>query len=264
MAQILFPIGRLIGGSVEKLHPRTEADGKTPKMDRDGKPMMAVNFGVAIPKGSETHWSQTAWGAEMFNIAKAAYPVLHQTPTFAWKVVDGDSAVPNKNGKLPRNQTGYAGNWVLWFSQGWAPKICSADGAIELPSGSIVPGYYVQVLGEVASNGAQPPNTPGLYMNPIAVALAGEGEKIVIDVDTTTVGFGGTLPPGAKPVQPAVSGFGTSIAPVSPPAPIVPNAAFMTPPPVRVMTAKANGATYEQMLAAGWNDDLLRQHGMMQ
>jgi hypothetical protein len=32
---------------------------------------------------------------------------------------------------------------------------------------------------------------------------------------------------------------------------------------VRALTAKANGATYEQLIGAGWNDDLLRQHGMM-
>ena len=44
MTQILLPIGRMIGGSVDKLHPRVEKDGKTPKLDRDGKPMMQINF----------------------------------------------------------------------------------------------------------------------------------------------------------------------------------------------------------------------------
>jgi hypothetical protein len=29
------------------------------------------------------------------------------------------------------------------------------------------------------------------------------------------------------------------------------------------MTAKAQGMTYEQMVAAGWNDALLVQHGYM-
>jgi hypothetical protein len=29
------------------------------------------------------------------------------------------------------------------------------------------------------------------------------------------------------------------------------------------MTAAAQGATYDQLIKAGWNDDLLRQHGMM-
>jgi hypothetical protein len=29
------------------------------------------------------------------------------------------------------------------------------------------------------------------------------------------------------------------------------------------MTAAANGATYEQLIAAGWNDALLIQNGLM-
>ena len=29
------------------------------------------------------------------------------------------------------------------------------------------------------------------------------------------------------------------------------------------MTEKAGGATYEAMIAAGWSDELLIQHGMM-
>jgi hypothetical protein len=29
------------------------------------------------------------------------------------------------------------------------------------------------------------------------------------------------------------------------------------------MTAKAAGSTYESLIAVGWNDELLIQHGMM-
>ena len=279
MAQILLPIGRMIGGSVDKLHPRTESDGKTPKLDRDQKPMMQINFGVAVPKQpGHTHWSQTTWGAQIAEIAKAAYPVLYQTPTFAWKIVDGDSAVPNKSGKKPVDQTGYAGHWVIWFSQGWAPKLVNADGTVELPTGAIVAGYYVQVLAEAAPNGAQPPNTPGIYMNPVAVALAGEGDKIVTDVDTTTVGFGGALPAGARPVQPVVAVFGAPAAfpapgaAASPIVPVKPSAAFMQVPvvpgappaaPAHIMTPKANGVAYEAFVTNGWTDETLRSNGYM-
>jgi len=35
------------------------------------------------------------------------------------------------------------------------------------------------------------------------------------------------------------------------------------PPPMRRMTAAANGATYDAMIAQGWTDALLIQHGMM-
>ena len=272
MSQILFPIGRLIGGSVHKLNPRTEQDGKTPKKDVSGNTLMVINFGVAIPKAGETHWSQTAWGNQIFQIGKAAFPAMHVAPSFAWKIVDGDSTIPNKNGKLPVNQTGYKGNWVIWFSQGWAPKLVNSDGTVELPGDQFVPGYYVQVLGEVTGNGATPTNTAGVYINPVAVALAGQGEKIVVDVDTTTVGFGGALPAGASPVQPVVAGFPAPASHAAP-APITPNAAFMAPPgapstpsppaaPAKPqMTAKANGATYEQFVGNGWTDQMMREQG---
>jgi hypothetical protein len=51
-----------------------------------------------------------------------------------------------------------------------------------------------------------------------------------------------------------------------------PPAAYAPPPPVpaappaavaRIMTAAANGSSYEAMITAGWTDALLLQHGMM-
>jgi hypothetical protein len=288
MALILFPVGRFIGGSLKDLHGRTETDGKTPKLGADGKQMMACNFGVAIPKTpGHTHWSQTPWGTEMLNIAKAAEPVLHQSAAYAWKVIDGDDTRPNKNGKVPATQEGYAGNWILWFSQGWLPKQCNADGSVELQPGTILPGQYVQVQADVAPNGAKPPNTPGLYLNPKAVALVADGPRITTEsVDTTKCGFGqAPLPPGALPLQPAVAGFpGAAVVPDAPfqqmgagapvaPVPVVPNAGFMMPPPPAppappapvgpVMTAAANGASYAQYKAAGWSDEQMRAGGLL-
>ncbi|MFA6064047.1 MAG: hypothetical protein WC736_15770 [Gallionella sp.] len=263
MTDIVFPIGRFIGGSLKDLHARTEQDGKTPVLGTDGKPMMACNFGIAIPK-TQADWRNEVWGKVMFEIAKAAEPILHQSPSFAYKIVNGDDTLPNKNGKVPSQQEGYAGHWVLWFSQGWLPKLCSADGSVELQPGSIVPGQYVQVLGDISSNGAKPPKTPGLYLNPKAVALAADGPRITTnDIDTTKVGFGGALPAGAQPLKPAEAAF------AAPAVPVTPNAAFMAPPAPPavpagpVMTAKANGASYQQMIEAGWNDALLKQHGMI-
>jgi hypothetical protein len=44
-----------------------------------------------------------------------------------------------------------------------------------------------------------------------------------------------------------------------------PPAAVVAPPaaPARQMTAKAGGATYEQLIANNWTDQLLVQHGLM-
>jgi len=266
----MFPIGRFIGGSLKDLHARTEQDGKTPKLGADNKPMMACNFGVAIPK-TKADWRDEDWGKVMFEIGKAAEPVLHQAASFAWKIINGDDHLPNKNGKVPSQQEGYAGHWVLWFSQGWLPKLVNSDGTVELQPGAIMPGQYIQVLGNVTSNGAKPPQTPGLYLNPKAVALAADGPRIVSnDIDTTKVGFGGgALPAGAQPLKPAESAFALP-PPAAPLVPVVPNAAFMAPPPPPappagpVMTAKANGASFRQMIDAGWTPELLKQHGMVE
>ncbi len=295
---ILFPPGRMIGGNLDKLFPRTESNG-TPKIGKDGQPEMQCNVGYAIPKGPEQHWSQTPWGAEIYKVGAAAHPNLVQSPAFSWKVTDGDSTLPNKRGKRPCDQTGYPGHWIIWFSQGWLPKRVNADGTVELPEGAIVPGYYIQVFGSVAGNKLVPNGTPGVYLNPIAVALVGEGDKIATDVDTTSVGFGqAPPPPGARPVTAAAPHFAPPpVAPMAPPpvAPMAPPVTappvtatpgyppggvqpapnYMQPPPVPPappvtatptgpqMTAKAAGATYEAMRAGGWTDDMLRQHGYM-
>jgi hypothetical protein len=276
MTDIVFPIGRMIGGSLKEMHQRKDNNGK-PVVDTAGSPVMVCNFGVAIPKTQADWRNEPGWGQTMFGIAKAAEPVLHQSPSFAYKIVNGDDTLPNKNGKIPNQQEGYAGHWILWFSQGWLPKLCSADGSVELQPGSIMPGQYIQVLGDVSSNGAKPPQTPGLYLNPKAVALAADGPRIVSnDVDTTKVGFGGALPAGAQPLKPAEAAFapppaGTAPAPSA--TVVTPSSSFMAPPSVPAappavpagpqMTAKAGGATYESFIAGGWTPDQMRAHGYL-
>jgi len=55
-------------------------------------------------------------------------------------------------------------------------------------------------------------------------------------------------------------GYAAAAAPPAPPP------APPAPPPVRtgpILTAKANGATYEQLIAAGWTDATLIQNGLM-
>lgn len=73
---------------------------------------------------------------------------------------------------------------------------------------------------------------------------------------------GSPAPPASPQYAPPATGFPTSPAAPPPPAPIAP--AAPPPPSGPVMLPAANGATYEQMIAAGWTDDTLRQHGMMQ
>lgn len=282
MPDILFPPGRMVGGNLDKLFPVMDKKTNQQRIGKDNLPMFDCAVACAIPK-TQARWQdefydhptlgRIAWGALVYQTGAAAHPDTILSPAFSWKITDGDSVIPNKKGKKPCDQTGYPGNWVLWFSQGWLPKRVNGDGLVELPVGSIVPGYYIQVFGSVAGNKMVPDGTPGVYLNPIAVALVGEGERLTVDVDTTKCGFGAApLPAGAKPVTAAAPQFAAPAPhPVAAATPttVVPNAAILNvapPPPaapVHQMTALAAGATYEQFVAQNWTDDMLRQHGYM-
>lgn len=270
MTKILFPVGRMVGGSLYKSQPRTDNLGK-PKLAADGSPLTAFNFGVALEKKGEAHWSQTPWGAQIKQIGEAAFGEQTKAPSFAWKIVDGDSTIPNKKNKRPVDQEGYPGHWVLWYSQGWAPKICNADGSRELTEpDSIVPGYFMQVYAAVTDNGAKNPS-PGVYLNPEAVALAGYGPRIEGQgVDTTSVGFGGGAAPAgmsSTPVGTMSAPSPTNSAPPAPgalPKPPTPNAAFLAPPPKMLTPAGvAAGGTYDDFVKAGWNDQQMKDAGYL-
>ena len=287
MAQILLPVGRLIGGSVHKLQEQKDPKTKLVKIGTDGKPVANINFRVAIPK-TQVDWRNEsfmhpklgviAWGKLVHDIAKGAQPLCDQIKDFAFKIKDGDSTELDSKLKPYNQGIGRAGNWIVSFTQNWAPKMVTADGVNELPGERFVAGYFVQVLADVKFNSSK--ESPGLYVNPVAVALAGEGEAISVDVDTTSVGFGGTaLPAGATAVAPAAEGFGGTAAPapaVTAPIIVQPNATFMQQPaspaqpaapaaPRYVMTPKAGTFTKEQYLATpGWTEAMLIEQGFMQ
>lgn len=259
MTEILFPVGRMIGGSMYKPNPKKDNFGK-PVLDKTGQPVTSFSFGVALPK-TQQDWRLESWGAQILAVGQAAYPGICNTPSFAWKIIDGDSQVPNKKNRKPCDQEGYPGNWVLWFSQSWAPKLVNANGSQELTEpNAVIAGYYVQVFGGVKSNAPSP--TPGVYLNPIAVALSGYGTPIeTSSVDTTAVGFGASPAPAGMSATPV--GMMPPVAPVAPIAPAAPNTSFLQPPSAHQMTPAANGVTYEAYVAQGWTDAMLRQHGLM-
>lgn len=297
--EILFPVGRLVGGSLYREQPAKKNKDGSVRVDANGKPISGgFAFGVAYAKNGTTHWAQTEWGQKIWAEGHAAWPGGQgNAPTFAWKVTDGDSLVPNKRGNKPAEQEGYPGHWVVWFGGQFAPQTCDASGAIKYTDGveRIKPGHFVQVFGSVASNKST--ESPGVYMNYKAVAHSGFGPEIDIgsSVDTSKVGFGAAaLPPGASavplaamPAAQAAHIAGPAAAPPVAPAPpavpgmqppptaIVPDPRIMQPavplvpaaPPAAAvahqMTAKANGATYEQFKGNGWTDDQLRQQGYM-
>ena len=284
------PVGRIVQGELWKAQPVTDPRTNQPKLGSDNLPLVQHFFALAIPKTpGHTHWAQTEWGQKIWAEGNRAHPNFAPHPTFSWKIEDGDSQVPNKKMKKNCDRVGFPGNWILKMRSGFPPKGYNADGSAALPAESFKCGYFAQVNINVAGNTG---DSPGVYLNPIMVALAGYGEEIVSGPDVSEAGFGQgvQLPPGASSVP--VGGFapppttavpvpGAYAPPGMPPAQPYPptgvptanpssppNPAFLgVPPPpaapVHVMTAKAGGATYEQLVAAGWNDAMLVQHGMM-
>ena len=307
------PIGRLIQGSVGRAQEK-DSDGK-PYLIKNGpkagQPTVKYYIGVAIPKQPNEQtmvhegvtypgWVQSDWGKQIWTVGQTAFPGIANSPTFAWKIDDGDSMVPNTKGKRNCDNPNMRGCWILHCSTSLPIKACNADGSAAIDAAQIKCGYYVQVAIMVQGNSSS--QKPGIYLNPEAVALAGVGEEIVQGMDTSSVGFGGgVLPPGATLppnllTPPPAAGIpapaypvpGTSVPPPAYPVPAAapaPNAAILgvpaapgiPVPPVAAPvappappaapagpqpTAKAAGATLAQMLAwPGWNLDSLKANG---
>ena len=292
MKNFTTPVGRFVGGSLTKPQT-TDFDGNplVYKTGADaGKPRDNYFIAIAIPKGTETHWNQTPWGADIWDAGHLAFPEGHADyPTFSWKIEDGDSVVPNPDAKGKRNcdREGYPRNWILKFSSSFPSAAYSADGSAKIESKSVKPGYFIQINGDVAGNGKR--SKAGVYLNHKMIALAAYGAEIDYGPDAADAGFGASpLPAGASAVPvaayapPPAAPAAYAPPPAAPaayaPPPAAP-AAYAPPPaapaayappapaflqvPPRVMLPPANGATYEQMIAADWTDATLVQMGMM-
>lgn len=298
---IKFPVGRILMGNLYKASDK-DADGK-PRIVKQGanagQATQQYFFAVGYPKTpGAAHWAYEPWGAIIWAVGNGAFPKIAENPSFSWKIVDGDSTVPNKKGIAPVTREGYPGHWVVSFASSYAPKVVNADGsAYLLEPNTVMPGDFVEVHATIDGNAST--QNPGVYINYNVVSFQGHsvlGRIHTTGVDPTTVGFGqGPKPagysavpigaiPGAAP-KPAAAPPPTLPGPkaaVPPPTaaavPVVPSASFlgapaavpppgaaMPPPvaaPIRTMSAKAQGNSYEQLKAQGWTDALLTEHGM--
>lgn len=233
---ITTPVGRLVQGSLYT--GKTMNDDGTPKAYKTGKnagqPRTEYYIALAIPKGAEQHWSQTAWGAEIWRIGHTAYPQAAQAADFSWKVVDGDSAQPGKlykgkPGKAPRENEGFPGHWVLKLTSSFPSNIYKhRDGGgpndfdpFDTP-GAVKLGYYIQVVVQCQPNEGQ---SPGVYLEQRMICFSAYGPEIFVGMDVSAAGFGNSaLPPGATMTPPA--GAFAGVAPG-----MAPNAPGLPPPP---------------------------------
>jgi hypothetical protein len=286
---ILFPVGRLVMGSLYKPQDRDMSGAPlTIKTGPNaGQPTVRYFFAVAIPKGGTAHWNQTEWGKQIYAIGQAAFPQGQaNAPTFAWKIVDGDSNVPNRKGRKPCESEGHPGNWIVSFSSTFAPKVYNSDGSAPIvEEGAVKLGYFVEVLGSVAGNDNA--TNPGVYVNHKMIALSAYGPEIQVGPDAAAVGFGGKpLPAGASaaptaamtppavpgaPVAPSVPAAAPA-APVAPPTVVTPHPGFMAPPvPPAAPAAPPSGpvwkgppgSTQAAYAAAGWTEAQMRQEGLL-
>lgn len=272
---ILMPVGRLVQGSLYDAQT-TDIEGR-PLVYKTGpnvgKPRVSFYIGVAIEKRGETHWSETPWGSKIWAVGHAGFPQGQaKQPTFAWKIIDGDDNVPNGNGNKPCDQEGFAGHWVVRFTNGFAPTILDKQAKPLLTPGAVNVGDYIEVYGYVQDNGSM--QQPGVFIHQTHVAFRAEGVRIITGVNPQSIGFGvSELPSGyVAPSKSSISipSHSAVAAPAAtPPTAVAPYPGILNPPPVvtppftRVMTPAAGAFTYEQYKATGWTDEDLMKNGFM-
>ena len=118
--QIKIMNGRLVNGHPMKRSPVVD-DRTTPPtrvMQADGvTPATEMYMGVAVPKTVGVDWKQEEWGQQIVAEANAGWANGEPNAlTFAWKIIDGDSTIPNQKGRIPNQREGYPGHWVMGLS----------------------------------------------------------------------------------------------------------------------------------------------------
>lgn len=209
--KLTFPIGRLVLGSVHTGKGTDDFNGGIPYTYKSGPKAGQQKFMqwflLAITKRkSDEKWESTKWGKELYDLGAKIHPKVYKSPTFSWKITDGDSDIPNSKGKAPCEREGYKNHWVLSFRQ-WSPTensetpIYTRDGKGRLEAGVKVNcGDYIQVSANIKDNNS--PNKPGLLLAQRAISYCAFGDRIIQDDLNPTEEFGkDELPEGAKPIE---------------------------------------------------------------
>lgn len=285
--------GRLVQGDLYVPNDK-DADGnlRTIKTGPNaGQAKASYYIGVAIPKTAPV-WYQEPWGAQALAVVQQDWPrgEYSQRADFAYKILDGDQKTPT--GKTLNNA---AGCWVIRLESMVQPALWNSNATARLlEPNAIKRGYWVQVAFEYKGNGQA--TKPGMYANPVHVALAGYDEEIISGPDVAAAGFGnaalpshvsktpigGAALPGALPQLGAPAALPQLGAPAAaaplpqlgalpgvampqPAAAIVPNPAILVPPPVLTPPPEVsyyhNGAAYTESVlrGAGFTDAHLAQ-----
>jgi hypothetical protein len=252
------------------------------KLQKDGvTPRMQTFLAFAIPKAGEQSWAATPWGQQINGVGATAWPNGEsQAPTFAWKITDGDSQVPNRNGKKPCDTEGFPGHWIIKASTELSGPRCFNFGKYQpheqiKTAGAIKCGDYARLVINVKGNDATGTQVPGIYINPDLFELYRAGVEIVSEAGadpTTTLGASAStavLPAGAviDPAAAAGAAAANSATPAegfaagpptpdaaAPPAPLPPAPSAPAAPVVKRITPNGAQYTEEQLRAAKWTE----------
>lgn len=247
-------VGRLVSGHPMKFNAVKDNKG-VPKLSKtDGKPMQEIYFAIAVLKSGGIDWKQTTWGALIVQAAVAGWPNgEYQSPSFAWKIIDGDSAIPNKVGKKPCNREGWPGHWVLSVKSMFAFS-CYHHGKYNPLTDQIADPKMIKcgdyVRAEISVVGNNPSESPGVYMNPSLFELYRAGAPIISEnTPDAAAAFGAVpaqLPAGAVVDNSVVPGMAL------PPPPVTPKPEFLQPP--KIYTVQGAQYTEVQLKGFGWTD----------
>lgn len=204
---LLTPICRLVQGSLyDRITQDIDGNPFKIKTGKDvGKERGKYYFGVAIKKGEEKHWNETAWGKQLwdFVISQSSAAIVSKKD-FSWKIEDGDSEEPNRNERRNCDRDGFPGNWIIKFSTFIAPQLVNEKCDQITQDHFIQLGYFVQVyFSAMYNNPANKPNIRnGVFLNPEIVSFQAYGEVLTqyVRPDPKSIGFGGKLPKGASQV----------------------------------------------------------------
>lgn len=288
MIEITTPVGRLVSGHPMVSHPVTDTNTGQPKMLKDGvTPQVSFYVGLAIPKGAEQAWNQTDWGQAIYNEGVAAWPNgEYGMPTFAWKITDGDSQIPNKKGKKPCEREGWPGHWIIQASNGFAVKGFHRgkyDPSQQIQrKEEIKTGDYIRLV--ISVKGNNPSQSPGVYLNPSMFELYQAGVEIVTEnapdpqatfgavtgalpanaqIDTNMVAPGAPVVPGAAPVPvatpiptPGTAQATPGAAPAAPGPVVTPAPDFLAPGDFKVIV-EGKPWLASALKAAGWDDNAI-------
>lgn len=226
----ITPVGRIVGGMLHEMFEKTKQDGT-----KVSEFVVMLAMPVADPETVALVARIKALGAAAFS----AKPHHLQRPDFAWKMIEGDSAIPNTEGKVPNTREGFPGHIILTLTTQYPFQTCGPNPNDLIDASTVKRGDWVRLAGNIVGNGRD--DKPGIYANLRSAMFIRPGEEIqTASAVTAATAFGGLVPGQATPAMPGrtvmpglpatasglpgVPGLPTAVAPAMPAAPPMPTA----------------------------------------